>query len=42
LVNLSGRVQGLLQMTRLSAVFQIEHNEAAAIASFGGGAQGIA
>jgi len=42
LVNLSGRVQGLLQMTRLNAVFQIESNEAAAIASFGSGSSEVA
>ena len=36
LVNLSGGVRGLLQMTRLNAVFQIESDEAAAIASFAG------
>jgi anti-sigma B factor antagonist len=42
LVNLSGRVQGLLQMTRLSAVFQIESDEATAIDSFGGGAPEVA
>jgi anti-sigma B factor antagonist len=35
LVNLSGRIRGLLQMTRLNAVFQIESDEASAIASFG-------
>ena len=41
LVNPSARVQGLLQMTRLSAVFQIEHNEAAGIASFSGASPGV-
>jgi anti-sigma B factor antagonist len=42
LVNLSGRVQGLLQMTRLCAVFQIESDEATAVDSFGGGAPEVA
>ncbi len=41
LVNPSARVQGLLQMTRLNAVFQIEHNEAAGIASFSGASPGV-
>jgi len=36
LVEPSARVRDLLQMTRLNAVFQIENNEAAAIASLGG------
>ena len=36
LVNLSKRVHDLLQMTKLSAVFDIQHDEASAIASFGG------
>jgi anti-sigma B factor antagonist len=36
LVNPSHRVQGLLQMTRLNAVFQIEPTEAAAVAAFNG------
>jgi anti-sigma B factor antagonist len=42
LVNLSGRVRDLLQMTRLNAVFQIEDSEAAAIDSFGGDSQQVA
>lgn len=42
LVNLSGRVRGLLQMTRLNAVFRIERDEAAAIASFGGATPEVA
>lgn len=42
LVNPSARVSGLLQMTRLNAVFQIEHTEAAGVASFSGGAPGAA
>jgi anti-sigma B factor antagonist len=37
LVNPSSRIKGLLEMTRLNAVFQIEHSEAAAVASFSGG-----
>jgi anti-sigma B factor antagonist len=36
LVDPSARVRDLLQMTRLNAVFQIENNEAAAVASVGG------
>ena len=36
LVNLSKRVNDLLQMTRLSAVFDIERDEASAIKSLGG------
>jgi anti-sigma B factor antagonist len=42
LVNLSGRVHGLLQMTRLLTVFQIEQNEAAGIASLSQASQGVA
>jgi anti-sigma B factor antagonist len=42
LVNLSGRVHGLLQMTRLLTVFQIEQNEAAGIASLGQTSLGVA
>lgn len=42
LVNPSGRVRGLLQMTRLNAVFQIEQTEAAGVASFAGGTPGVA
>lgn len=34
LVNLSGRVQKLLNLTRLSTVFDIHDNEAQALASF--------
>jgi anti-sigma B factor antagonist len=37
LVNPSSRIKGLLEMTRLNAVFQIEHTEAAAVASFSSG-----
>jgi anti-sigma B factor antagonist len=36
LANLSKRVNDLLHMTRLSAVFDIQRDEASAIASFGG------
>ena len=36
LANLSKRVQDLLEMTRLSAVFDIQKDEASAIKSFGG------
>jgi anti-sigma B factor antagonist len=36
LVNLNKRVSDLLQMTRLSSVFDIHENEAAAISSFAG------
>jgi anti-sigma B factor antagonist len=42
LVNPSRRVQDLLQMTRLTAVFQIEQDEAAAIASLRGPSPGDA
>jgi anti-sigma B factor antagonist len=38
LANLNQRVHDLLQMTRLSNVFDIEKDEASAIASFGGSA----
>jgi anti-sigma B factor antagonist len=38
LVNLNKRVNDLLQMTKLSAVFDIEKDEASAIRSLGGGA----
>jgi anti-sigma B factor antagonist len=38
LVNLSKRVNDLLQLTRLSAVFDIERDEASAIKSLAGGA----
>lgn len=41
LVNLSGRVQGLFQMTRLNAVFQIEKDEAAGIASLAQTSPGV-
>lgn len=37
LTNLNKRVSDLLQMTRLSAVFDIQKDEASAIRSFGGG-----
>ena len=36
LANLNKRVQDLLEMTRLSAVFDIQKDEASAIKSFGG------
>ena len=42
LMNLSRRVQDLLQMTRLNAVFQIEDTQAAAIDSFRGDSQQVA
>ena len=42
LVNLSARVQSLLNMTRLHVVFKIEPDEAAAIAAFGRATQGNA
>ena len=35
LLNLNKRVHDLLQMTRLSAVFDIQHDEAGALSSFG-------
>jgi anti-sigma B factor antagonist len=38
LTNLNKRISDLLQMTRLSAVFDIQKDEASAINSFGGGA----
>jgi anti-sigma B factor antagonist len=42
LVNLNKRVNDLLQMTRLSAVFDIDRDEASAIESFGGSSQAVA
>jgi len=38
LVNLNKRVNDLLQMTRLSSVFDVERDEASAIKSLGGDA----
>jgi anti-sigma B factor antagonist len=42
LTNLTKRVHDLLQMTRLSAVFDIHKDEASAIESFGGSTQAVA
>jgi len=42
LTNLTKRVHDLLQMTRLSAVFDIQKDEASAIGSFGGSSQAVA
>lgn len=42
LVNLSKRVQDMLQMTSLNAVFDIQKNEANAIRSFDQAAGAIA
>jgi|SRR5271157_2703344 len=42
LTNLSKRVHDLLEMTRLSAVFDIQKDEASAIKSFGGSSQVVA
>jgi anti-sigma B factor antagonist len=42
LANLTKRVHDLLQMTRLSAVFDIQQDEASAIESFGGSSQAVA
>ncbi len=42
LANLTKRVHDLLQMTRLSSVFDIQKDEASAIASFGGSSQAVA
>jgi len=42
LVNLSPRVNDLLQMTRLCAVFDIEKDEASALKSLGGPSQAAA
>jgi anti-sigma B factor antagonist len=42
LANLNQRVHDLLQMTRLSAVFDIQKDEASAIGSFGGSSQAVA
>lgn len=40
--NLNKRVHDLLQLTRLSAVFDIQKDEASAIESFGGSSQAVA
>jgi anti-sigma B factor antagonist len=42
LVNLTKRVHDLLQMTRLSAVFDIQKDEASAVQSFAGPSQAVA
>ena len=42
LTNLSKRVHDLLEMTRLSAVFDIQKDETSAIKSFGGSSQVVA
>lgn len=42
LANLNKRVHDLLQMTRLAAVFDIQKDEASAIASFGGSTRTVA
>ena len=42
LTNLNKRVHDLLQMTRLSAVFDIQKDETSAIESFGGSSQAVA
>jgi anti-sigma B factor antagonist len=42
LANLTKRIDDLLQMTRLSAVFDIQKDEARAIESFGGQSQAVA
>ena len=42
LANLNKRVHDLLEMTRLSAVFDIQKDETSAIESFGGSAQAVA
>ena len=42
LANLNQRVHDLLQMTRLSAVFDIQKDETSAIESFGGSSQAVA
>ncbi|MGD0791430.1 MAG: STAS domain-containing protein [Terriglobales bacterium] len=42
LTNLNKRVHDLLQLTRLSAVFDIQKDETSAIGSFGGSSQGVA
>jgi len=42
LANLNKRVDDLLQMTRLSAVFDIQKDEASAIKSFGGSSKAVA
>jgi len=42
LTNLNKRVHDLLQMTRLSAVFDIEKDETSAIESFGGSSRAVA
>jgi anti-sigma B factor antagonist len=42
LTNLNKRVHELLQMTRLSAVFDVQKDETSAIESFGGSSQAVA
>jgi anti-sigma B factor antagonist len=42
LTNLNKRIQDLLEMTRLSAVFDIQKDETSAIKSFGGSSQVVA
>ena len=42
LTNLNKRVHDLLELTRLSAVFDIQKDETSAITSFGGSSQGVA
>jgi len=42
LTNLNQRVHDLLEMTRLSAVFDIQKDETSAIKSFGGSSRGVA
>ena len=42
LANLNKRVHDLLELTRLSAVFDIQKDETSAIRSFAGSSQGVA
>jgi anti-sigma B factor antagonist len=42
LTNLNKRVHDLLELTRLSAVFDIQKDETSAITSFAGSSQGVA
>jgi anti-sigma B factor antagonist len=42
LANLNKRVHDLLELTRLSAVFDIQKDETSAIKSFGGSSQAVA
>ena len=42
LTNLNKRVHDLFELTRLSAVFDIQKDETSAIKSFGGPSQGVA